>query len=388
MSRVAARPQPSRLPQPISRIPRPTRAAKVTNGHYLSRSGSTESLHRQKAGSNRTTSKVPAQPKVAPPERNPPTTKAPAQPKVTPPERKPPTTKAPPRVKDSSRKWTAPASRIPAQKPQHPQKAQPSSVPSAHPQKAITTKRKTPLTSKRTCTTSTDEDTDIEGHKSTSGMSHSTASESGSDTYSLSGCVTLDGIHFPPLPIDELSGSKLFEALAYRVEKWRFVGRYLGLDDGTLDQIENDNQFLIERCYKMFTTWRDTFSKTATYQRLAEALKNIMREDLLPDIANLVPHITEQKESGAEPQHSEFDLAIRAGRVDLKRIVAEFSKQKDIGHKHVEIRLQYHPVAEPQKERPLIFILPLDDLRVLSELCVAADRHGKKSIHFHVRYLK
>ncbi len=336
----------------------------MRTGQPLSRSGSNENLHRTKLGG-----------RTAPPKN------APMKPRGTGVERKPSSFQ---RQKEPSKKSTAPATRHAAQKPLHTQRA--SRLSPVPPKKSVPSKEKPSLPSTATRTATTDEDSDAEEHSHAGVLSHT--SESGSDTHSVSSQALLDGSWFPPLPIDEPNGNKLFESLAYRVKKWKFVGRYFGIDDETLDRIAKENKFPVEQCYKMFTTWRETFGSSATYRVLAEALTNIMREDLLHDISKLVPRVAQHcVQSGVEHLCSEFTLPLTDGQVDLEQVLNEFAKKKTDSHRRVEIRLQYLPTTEQFKE-PLVFILPLDDLRVLSELCIAANLHGKHSIHIHAQYLQ
>ncbi|XP_068718549.1 uncharacterized protein [Montipora capricornis] len=55
---------------------------------------------------------------------------------------------------------------------------------------------------------------------------------------------------------------------------WKMVGRALNVPDGVLEQIEEDEPKLFEKCYSVLRTWKETFSSDATYQCLARALQH------------------------------------------------------------------------------------------------------------------
>ena len=370
-SKLSTRSQPSKLQRPTTRISRLLpNTAKKTDSPILSRTGSTESLHHLKSGKHT--------PKQAATQMKPTSSqklKEPPKGKVIP----------------ESRSKGKTVSSVPTQKKSRlPQFVPKPATLVEQPPKVTINPVAVPSVKKSMCAASTDEDTDDEElrHAHTHVGSHSAPSESGSDTHSFNGQAIVDGIKFSCAPIGEAEGNKLFETLAYRVKKWRFAGRYLNLDEDTLERIESENRFPIEQCYKMFATWRENFRSDATYLKLAQALKNIMREDLLPDIVVLIPCINKEdgidSQCGAERLLKDVTLEIsKGGKVDLKQVEEEFARRKADGNKHVEITLQY----PPHTERPLVFILPLDDLRVLSELCLAADKRGKRHVCMSVQYL-
>ncbi|XP_068718194.1 uncharacterized protein [Montipora capricornis] len=55
---------------------------------------------------------------------------------------------------------------------------------------------------------------------------------------------------------------------------WKMVGRALNVPDGVLEQIEEDEPKLFEKCYSVLRTWKETFASDATYQCLARALQH------------------------------------------------------------------------------------------------------------------
>ena len=87
-------------------------------------------------------------------------------------------------------------------------------------------------------------------------------------------------LSFPNYQIRDKDCEKLFHTLAPRISKWTFLGRYLDIDDETLKEIASSCHFDVERCYQVLCRWR----RGATYFRLAQGLKDIMQEDLYPDL--------------------------------------------------------------------------------------------------------
>lgn len=66
-------------------------------------------------------------------------------------------------------------------------------------------------------------------------------------------------------------------------QKWKVLGRILGLKDARLDQIEIDKQNNVyEQCYVMLTIWKNSQSSTATCEQLKEALchKVVMKNEV------------------------------------------------------------------------------------------------------------
>ena len=66
-------------------------------------------------------------------------------------------------------------------------------------------------------------------------------------------------------------------------QKWKVIGRILGLTDPQLDQIEiNKQNDVYEQCYEMLKTWRNNQSSAATCEQLKEALchKIVMKNEV------------------------------------------------------------------------------------------------------------
>ena len=204
---------------------------------------------------------------------------------------------------------------------------------------------------------------------------------------------TLEGLIFSQEPVPDPQDSQLFKIVAQRINKWKILGRYLGLEDETLEAIQRGNHFTVEQCYKMLVTWQQGLRAEATYLKLAQSLKNIMREDLLPELLlYMVDQSSNGSESGGDGEGERVLIHIApSGNPDLQTIKENFLLQRRKGLKAARITLQYPSLINPQKA-PLHFILPtLDDssLRVVEELCVAANiREDVKQVQVDVEYIQ
>ena len=65
-------------------------------------------------------------------------------------------------------------------------------------------------------------------------------------------------------------------------EKWKTLGRRLGLSDAEIRGIDNDHNRLSEKGYQMLKCWRQKNGSAATYQVLSDGLKHrlVGRQDL------------------------------------------------------------------------------------------------------------
>lgn len=55
---------------------------------------------------------------------------------------------------------------------------------------------------------------------------------------------------------------------------WKMLGRTLSLPEAVLEQIEEDNPKLIEKCCRVLIKWTEVFGPSATYESLAKALQH------------------------------------------------------------------------------------------------------------------
>ena len=61
--------------------------------------------------------------------------------------------------------------------------------------------------------------------------------------------------------------------LSDEVIKWKFLGRYLGMEESTIERIDLENpQNIREQCYQMLTTFARQQGTACTCRRLGEAL--------------------------------------------------------------------------------------------------------------------
>ena len=62
--------------------------------------------------------------------------------------------------------------------------------------------------------------------------------------------------------------------LTQRITHWKFIARWLGLQDSDVETIATNNpQDVREQCYQMFKKWRSTDPGNFTYHVLGEALR-------------------------------------------------------------------------------------------------------------------
>ena len=178
----------------------------------------------------------------------------------------------------------------------------------------------------------------------------------------------------------------MFKALAHRIRKWKILGRYLGLSDQELDDIEESNQFTTDRCFNMLVTWAIKYR--GRYSELEVGIHNIMREDLVEDVRPLLP--VEQAEQYSEEQHgnvlkfSAFSVQEESKNFEkLAKSVTQFVRNKN-HTKHNKFMLRF---SHDKLHRPLEVYLPSPptstgdcDLRVLEELCFAARNRSVSSV--------
>ena len=61
--------------------------------------------------------------------------------------------------------------------------------------------------------------------------------------------------------------------LSKRIVKWKFVARYLGLEDYEIDRIVDENpRDLTEQCYQMFCKWEQRMPEKYSYRILGKVL--------------------------------------------------------------------------------------------------------------------
>ena len=63
-------------------------------------------------------------------------------------------------------------------------------------------------------------------------------------------------------------------------EKWKTLGRSLGIEDPELEGIDHLHKQLREKGYQMLKLWKQKKGSAATYQALCDALNRVKCKDL------------------------------------------------------------------------------------------------------------
>lgn len=203
------------------------------------------------------------------------------------------------------------------------------------------------------------------------------------------------GIQIPNVMISGEEEIELFEMIAGRVTKWKMLGRYLGVDDEALDDIEIHNHFIGERCLKMLKRFKADGGDGATYVKLAIALKDTMYDSLVTDISKYFPEY-EQPDRVASANYSEFNDVIQLPsdleEIDgcLRGIKRSFELQRNNGKHKALLQISYpSQLANSRASNPLCFDLyPLtaDSVRVVEDVCIAAVIRKVQQLSVNIKY--
>lgn len=196
------------------------------------------------------------------------------------------------------------------------------------------------------------------------------------ERYSNLGGVSVDDrISFPDTPIHDPDNSTMFQVLAHRVRKWKIFGRYLGLSDDELDDIERSNHFTTERCLKMLVHWGRMYK--GKYAELEASIHNIMREDLIEDVRPFLPlskgEQCSEEESDTLLKFSGFKLEDGAQSFQkLTKSVTNFVRRNHSNRTLILLRYSHEKLCSP-----IEIYIPIPptrdcDLSVVKELCFAA----------------
>ena len=211
-------------------------------------------------------------------------------------------------------------------------------------------------------------------------------------------------LSFPNYQIRDKDREKLFHTLAPRIRKWTFLGRYLDIDDETLKEIASSCHFDVERCYQMLCRWR----REATYLRLAQGLKDIMREDLYPDLISQIPcrvrelRVDQERASHTSQHMSEdvegfvVDLPPTDERMESLKSKCESFKNNGLGqHARITCKMHHaenehaHAQGTSTESVDLKFVLTsLNDVRVIKDVCLAAHYKGFEKVSVFVELTK
>ena len=201
------------------------------------------------------------------------------------------------------------------------------------------------------------------------------------------------GITIPNVAICGDNECELLETIAMRVHKWKMLGRYLGVDDDSLDEIEMQNHFVGERCLKMLKKFQTVSDDEATYVRLATALKNIMQDSLISDISQFFP---KDQDSESSPGSYTIKPTVKLDEMHacLSVIREDFKLQKNNGKNKATVLVHATSYSQtvsapPQTNPPVGFkltSLDVDSVRVIEDVCIAAAVRKIKQLSITINY--
>lgn len=203
------------------------------------------------------------------------------------------------------------------------------------------------------------------------------------------------GIQIPNVVISGDEEDELFETIARRVTKWKMLGRYLGLDDEVLNEIEIHNHFVGERCLKMLKRFKSDSGDGATYVKLAVSLKDTMHDSLVTDISKYFPQYDQPSQAAsASGLHFTHTIAVTLDFKEmddrLNEIKQCFEHQRNNGKQKALLQISYPPqLANSRANIPLCFELyPLnvDSVRVIEDVCIAAAVRKVEQLSVNIRY--
>lgn len=196
------------------------------------------------------------------------------------------------------------------------------------------------------------------------------------------------GIRIPNMVICGGMEDELLETVAMRVNKWKMLGRYLGVDDDSLDEIETQNHFAGERCLKMLKKFQTLSGDEATYVRLAAALKNTMQDSLITDISQFFPQDQESKSIISVSYTIKPTVKLDEMYACLSAVREDFELQKNNGKRKATVQVSY-PQSPSQTNSPLCFELTslhVDSVRVVEDVCIAAAVKKIKRLSITINY--
>jgi hypothetical protein len=199
------------------------------------------------------------------------------------------------------------------------------------------------------------------------------------------------GVTVPYIVICGDMASEMLEMIAMRVSKWKMLGRYLGVDDDSLDEIETQNHFVGERCLKMLKKFQTVSGDEATYVRLITALKNIMHDSLIADISQFFPKDQESISTVSTSYSIKPTVKVDEMHSRLSVIRQHFEKHKNNGKSKATVHISYpQNLSPPHQANPLLcFQLPslhIDSIRVIEDVCIAAAVRKIKQLSIVINY--
>ena len=202
----------------------------------------------------------------------------------------------------------------------------------------------------------------------------------------VGGISVNDGISFPDIVISSPDTCTLFQVLAHRIRKWKILGRYMGLTDDELDEIERSNHFTDERCLKMLIHWGRNYS--GKYSQLEAGIHNIMREDLIEDIRQYLPQSTSSLSIAQQCSEEENELTLKfsafkinSGVPDMQSLtnrLTAFVRRRATKANMIVLLFSHEKLTLPMQIYIPYSTQEYYDLTVLQELCFAA---WKRNVH-------
>ena len=196
------------------------------------------------------------------------------------------------------------------------------------------------------------------------------------------------GITIPNVVIYGDKESELLETIAMHVSKWKMLGRYLGIDDDSLDEIEAQNHFVGERCLKVLKKFQTISGDEATYVRLATALKNIMQYSLIADISQFFPKDQESTSTVSSSYSIKSTIKLDEIYARLSVIREDFELRKNNGYSKATVQVSYPQTLStpPQTLRFQLTSLDVDSVRVIEDVCIAAAVRKEKQLSITINY--
>lgn len=141
------------------------------------------------------------------------------------------------------------------------------------------------------------------------------------------------------LPSQRLTeGEDILKQLATQLHNWKMLGRYLMLDDTSLDRISSMYMFPSEQAIQMLKAWINQ-SADPSYQVLGDALHNCLKDDLVLELVRYTRH---KKAKGlSENREGEVGGVTELSSLwsDLQPFMDSFTRR---GYNRVSVHMVFH----------------------------------------------
>ena len=141
------------------------------------------------------------------------------------------------------------------------------------------------------------------------------------------------------LPSQRLTeGEDILKQLATQLHNWKMLGRYLMLDDTSLDRISSMYMFPSEQAIQMLRAWINQ-SADPSYQVLGDALHNCLKDDLVLELVRYTRH---KKAKGlSESRAGEVGGVTELSSLwsDLQPFMDSFTRR---GYNRVSVHMVFH----------------------------------------------